>query len=119
RLNFANGAELTHVGGDHDATTVAFELLNTIQSAIQAGQTVGTAAITRQGKILAAKAGTKFSLGEKRVWTLVETSWIKPGLYRLNKPWEMEGQPQPTGCGLLAQLGLPVVTDVALVPPPN
>ena len=30
---------------------------------------------------------------------------VKPGVYRVSKPWEMNGQ-QPVGCGLLAKMGL-------------
>lgn len=117
RLNFKDGFDLVHAGGDHDSTTVAVELLNTVQSAIQAAQTVGSAGIARQGRILKGGDGAKLSLNENLIWTLVETTSLKPGLYRLNKPWESQDGPRPVGCGLLAHLGLPTVVDVALVRP--
>lgn len=119
RLNFKDGYDLTHAGGNHDSTTVALEVLNTVQTAIQAAQTVGSAGIKARAKALGGGGGdgAKLVLDQKLVWTLVETTSIRPGLYRLNKPWEDDGGPQPTGCGLLAQLGLPLVCDVALVKP--
>ena len=49
------------------------------------------------------------------IYKLVQTTYIKPGLYRLNKPWET-GQPLPTGCGFLAKLGLATITTVELKP---
>jgi len=53
------------------------------------------------------------------VWQLVERTSIKPGVYRLNKPWENEEATglQPTGSGLLAKLGLPLVVELVDINP--
>ena len=49
-----------------------------------------------------------------RLIRMVERVYIKPGVYRLNKPWEVKGPgcDMPTGLGLLAKLGLPTASDV-------
>src|SRR5262249_49762163 len=98
------------------ATTVALEILKTVDSAIQAAQTVGEAAIKRRGAILKAQRGkgTAFEADRAVFLTLVETTSIKPGLYRLNKPWETGGDCTAVGSGLFAQLGLPTVVDLSL-----
>jgi hypothetical protein len=124
RLTFKDGADLTHVGGDHDATTLAVEFLNTIDSAIQATQSIAEASAKgpAAGSQAAPSARAPHLVGgdkNKQIWVLVETVSIKPGLYRLNKPWELQDGYQPSGNGLLAQLGLPSVVDVALVAPPK
>jgi hypothetical protein len=127
-LAFRNGGELAEVQGEHDSTALPLAILQQIQTAIQTAQGVEQERIKQEGKALQGAQGGKGggaaqSVGEpavqggQMVWYLIERTWIKPGVYRLNKPWEMEGdQAQPLGCGLLAKLGLPTVVDVDFKP---
>jgi hypothetical protein len=125
-LAFKNGCELTEVQGEHDATTLTLSILEQIQGAISTAQGVEQARIQQQGRILQARQASRGKLtgavdltevknqGKSPVWQLIERTWIKPGVYRLNKPWEIQDGPdvKPIGCGLLAKLGLPTVVDV-------
>ncbi len=130
-LAFKNGGELVEVDGEHDATTLAVSILQAIQSAIGTAQGVEQARIQREAKTLqaappakggAAKADLNVAnaavSGQQPVWQLVERTSIKPGVYRLNKPWEVADGPgvHSVGCGLLAKLGLPTVVDVDFRP---
>jgi hypothetical protein len=118
RLRFTEGCYLGYAAGDHDATTLAVALLNTIDAAIQAAKTVGIASIQRQGRILSQGGGRGAGLEVERgklLLTLVERTYLKPGLYRLNKPWEMEDGCTATGPGLIAKLGLPVIVEMHLM----
>jgi hypothetical protein len=95
---------------------------------------VEQARIQREGKILQARQGAKggtkaalFNLADDRakeqqaVLQLIQRTYIKPGVYRLNKPWEVQGGPgvEPVGCGLLARLGLPTVVEIDFRPAGN
>ncbi len=115
KLNFRNGWELTDVSSEHDATAVALELLTTIQTAIGAAKSVETAQIDRQKAIAEAYAkeqekkdanANKDGMG-KDLYQVTVRRYIKPGVYRINKPWEIEGGLQAhAGCDLLSSLGL-------------
>jgi hypothetical protein len=125
-LAFKNGCELTEVQGEHDATTLTIAILNQIQAAIGAAQGVEQARIQQQAKLLQANQPSPTGMysgldvskaaqdGQRPVVQLIERTWIKPGVYRLNKPWEIKGAGdlKPIGCGLLAKLGLPTVVDI-------
>jgi hypothetical protein len=116
RLRFTEGCYLGYAAGDHDTTTLAVALLNTIDAAIQAAKTVGVASIQRQGRILSqGDRGAALEVDGKLFLTLVERTYLKPGLYRLNKPWEMEEGCPAAGPGLIAKLGLPVIVDLHLM----
>jgi hypothetical protein len=130
-LAFKNGSELVEVQGEHDSTTLALSLLQQIENAIGTAQGVEQARIQREAKQLQAQqqrpSGGRMDLGDaararaekqQPIWQMVHRTWIKPGVYRLNKPWEVKGGPevQAVGCGLLARLGLPTVTDVDFRP---
>jgi hypothetical protein len=119
-LQFRNGWELTDVSGNHDSTPVAVELIKTISAAIDAAKTLSTSAT---GKVVGgggqADAGARGQADrtQARNWyILTRTTVLKPGIYRLNKPWEMGHSELPTGCGLLTKLGLETFTTVELVP---
>jgi hypothetical protein len=133
-LAFKNGSELTEVQGEHDSTTLTLSILEQIQGAIDTAKGVEEARIQREAKTIQAQqpkpAGAKSDLGDlanvkaarqQPVWQMVVRTWIKPGVYRLNKPWEVGGGPgaEPVGCGLLAKLGLPTVSDVDFRPVAN
>jgi hypothetical protein len=123
-LIFTDGWQLSDVNAEHDSTPVAIELLNTIKTAVQAAEKIAEAAIPSAPPApkggtpnLLSPAGTTPSNEHVQLYYLTQTTYIKPGLYRLNKPWETEGgQPMPVGCGLLAKLGLTTVTEVQLTP---
>ena len=121
-LAFRNGSELTEVQGDHDSTALPLAILQQIQKAIGTAQGVEQQRIQQQSKSLKGTQGAGGVAGgrvgpegvDQIVWQLIERTSIKPGVYRLNKPWEMEGteSAQPQGCGLLAKLGLPTVVEL-------
>jgi hypothetical protein len=122
-LAFRNGSELVEVQGDHDSTAFPLALLQQVQKAIAAAQGVEEQRAAQQLKSLKATQGAammevRAAPGDQLVWQLIERTSIKPGVYRLNKPWEIEEghAPQPTGCGLLAKLGLPTVTEIDFKP---
>lgn len=125
-LIFRNGGELAQVDGDHDSTPVALALLEQVKNAITQAAGVESERIKKQAKLLEAQqpskeGGTAFRVGDpasQPVWQIVEQTWIKPGVYRLNKPWETDCGPAPqaVGCGLLAKLGLPTVVTVDYKP---
>jgi hypothetical protein len=113
RLAFADGWKLTDVGAKHDSTTVAIEVLNLIDKAIESAKKVGLAKLERTSQ-LAKDRGTRetlttgVTLDGQPLFQLVHSTYIRPGIYRLNKPWEGRGA-VPRGEGLLVQLGLDLV----------
>ena len=123
-LAFKNGTELVEVQGEHDTTTVALSFLNLLQTAIGAASGIEQQRAANQAKSLqtgssSAKAALADLEAEARqskvaVWQMVERVSIKPGIYRLNKPWENSDDPglHPVGCGLLAKLGLPTTVEI-------
>jgi hypothetical protein len=122
-LVFKNGWELTDVSAEHDSTPVAIELLNTISKAVDAAKTIAGAGLGAPAAVPGVAADvaaeTRATTGRPgetvRLYYLTLTTYLKPGLYRINKPWEVEGRASPpVGCGLLAQLGLTTVTEVQL-----
>lgn len=124
-LAFRNGSELAEVQGEHDSTALPLAILQQIQNAIATAQGVEQQRIQQQSKASkgttgggSAQAKLNGQTSDEVVWQLIERVSIKPGVYRLNKPWEVEcGQTvQQTGCGLLAKLGLPSVVEVDFKP---
>jgi hypothetical protein len=129
-LTFVNGSELTQVQGEHDATTVTVALLNQIQNIIGAAaqtaqQQSGQKSSTTTGHQASGPArapDTRSPSAQSNgrlvppddVYQKTERVFIRPGVYRLNKPWEVRqpGYDPPTGLGLLAKIGLPHVSDV-------
>jgi hypothetical protein len=69
-----------------------------------------------QAKLAAAQARAAAALGkgkgtkdQSKQYVVCEVKRIRvipPGLYRINKPWEMGDPTHLVGCGLLAKLGL-------------
>ncbi len=125
-LAFRNGTELAQVDAEHDATTVTIALLDLLQTAIgtaaQVAQTgIQQSAQSKKSAQQSGPAGGQDTGGgpppptdKTQIYQMVERVYIKPGLYRLNKPWEISGPgcDTPTGMGLLAKLGLPTESDV-------
>jgi hypothetical protein len=124
-LTFKNGTELTDVQGEHDSTTLTVSLLDQVQKAIKAAQGVAQEQIQHDAKAnqsTPGKGGGGAALTDDAkavrdqglpLYQRIETVYIRPGMYRLNKPWEtVEGVACPPGSGLLAQLGLPTCSDV-------
>ena len=111
-LTFNDDGSLAAVSGNHDATTVTVSLLQQVDKTITAAR--GSSGRSSRRPRPGAKSGdakTKaYGLDKQnpkvRYYQLVERFYIRPGLYRLNKPWEIaEGPPADllAGCGLLAQ----------------
>lgn len=117
KLNFRDGWELTDVSGEFNSTTLAIEVLNAIDNAITAAQDIETAEIDRQKEIADAAAKSPPPSGAKNLdeaetlrFQEITRIYIKPGVYRINKPWEIEGGLQAQhGQGLLSSLGLSLI----------
>jgi hypothetical protein len=115
-LAFRGGWELTHVGAEHDSTAVPLELLNFIDNAVNAAKSVAATALNPAGAGAAgtdgaaAREAKQFRRDPRKFYYLRVKTVLKPGVYRLNKPWEIdEAACHGTGCGLLAKIGLPTV----------
>ncbi len=114
RFHFKDGWELTDVGGEYDSTTVTIELLNLVDTAVNSAKSIGLAKIDRAAAIAktpsAADVGAvRLSDQEHQILQLVHSTYLRPGIYRLNKPWEIESE-EPVGQELLMQLGMEMVT---------
>jgi hypothetical protein len=107
-LNFNDGWQLTDVSGQFDSTAVPLEILNFIDTAIDSAKTVALAAVDREARALsqADPAPGPMLAGDRTVYRVITATYLKPGIYRVNKPWEMAGEHPVCGCGLLAKMGL-------------
>ncbi len=121
-LNFQDGWELTNVNGEFDSTTVAIELFNLIDSAVNSAKDVALAGIGRQVRAAEAAATeaspTSRFPSENRIELerVVLRRLVKRGVYRINKPWEVRDGLNTHGEGLLTALGLPVVDELERTP---
>ncbi|MCI0637993.1 MAG: hypothetical protein L0Y72_23535 [Gemmataceae bacterium] len=122
-LKFREGWELSDVKAKHDSTPVAIELLNTVKSAVDAATDIAQAEIEASkkktpgvGDVLDKQLRAIIGDKQANLYFLVQTTYIKPGVYRINKPWEIEGGLGVNGCGLLAKLGLETFTNTEMVP---
>lgn len=115
RLDFGEGSELLGVSAEHDTTALALAVLRTIDKVINSEKDIQEAKIDRAVAIQGEKKGAEFADKDRGVeyYFLVETTYIKPGMYRLNKPWECAAA-TTGGCGLLTKLGLPTVVTVEM-----
>jgi hypothetical protein len=105
-LNFQDGWALMDVGGNFDSTPVPLEILNFIDTAITAAKNVALAGVDRQARAAGDVAlPTTPGAGARLVYQVTVSTYLKPGVYRVNKPWECKAE-QTTGCGLLAKMGL-------------
>ncbi|WP_254508422.1 hypothetical protein [Anatilimnocola floriformis] len=123
-LQFKEGWQLAAVNGEFDSTEVAIEVLNTIDSAIEAAKSVATARLPLRYPTPPAPGGNAdktipladSKAGREIVFLeALAVTYLRPGIYRVNKPWEMENG-KPDSPGLLAQMGLPTVTDYRVKP---
>lgn len=123
-LNFKDGWQLTGVNGEFDSTTVAVELLKTIDTAINTAKTVALAGLDARQRLLQRVVP---ATGENKarvtkdgkvylIYEVVRVRMIPPGMYRINKPWEIGGDSTPVGCGLLEKMGLNAVESVTVIP---
>jgi hypothetical protein len=121
-LRFRDGWQLVGVDGKFDSTTVAIALLQTIDSAIQTAQSLATTALDTRSKLAAARKqmnsqGIRDEKGRPMAYVVLEVKRdrvIPPGLYRINKPWEVAEGAAPCGTGLLSKMGLPTVEVVSV-----
>jgi hypothetical protein len=128
-LAFKNGSELVEVQGEHDSTVLAVSILQQIQNAISAATGAAQQQNQQQSKSSSSNQGSTTGKGASHlvrdltsptntkrpeIYQLKETTVIQPGVYRLNKPWEIADGPgaPPVGCGLLARIGLPITTSI-------
>jgi hypothetical protein len=109
RMDFGLGSRLDGVSAEHDTTALTVAVLRTIDQVVNAEKTLADARLDRE-KSIREDGARLLDPGGATVYFQVETVVIKPGLYRLNKPWECDGPACPAGVGLLAKLGLPTVT---------
>src|SRR5262249_45645942 len=102
-----DGWQLTDVSGQFDSTAVPLEILNFIDAAIDSAKSVALAGVDREAKILGgADIPGPALTRERTLYRVITSTYLKPGVYRVNKPWEMEGDHPLGGCGLLAKMGL-------------
>lgn len=121
-LNFQDGWMLTGVNARADSTAVPLEILNVVNRAIEAARNIGVASVNSGASLdslVKALPGVQDKNLEAEgreatprvVYQRVRRVTLKPGLYRINKPWECSEKPI-AGAGLLANLGLPTVETV-------
>jgi hypothetical protein len=123
-LNFKDGWQLVSVNGEFDSTTVAIEVLNTVDAAVNAAKRVGIAGIGGAGGASPAGAASrevdaaKLRMDNKKYVfvEVVRQTYLKPGFYRINKPWEVSHPEELVGAGLLAKMGLETVTVTTIRP---
>lgn len=125
KLKFQDGWMLTGVGSNADSTPVAIEILNVVNTAIESARNVGMVRADKTAKlspptVTAGLENVEARGGENSssviLYERISRSYIRPGLYRINKPWETNGE-MAAGCGLIAQLGLPVTTECVVERP--
>ena len=111
-LHFADGWQLREAGGSFDSTEVAARVLQSLSSAISAATEVQTASLK---KLPVAPAGSPSSADmlasardrDEVVVLVKESQYIVPGIYRLQKSWEMASESHNPR-SMLTNLGLPV-----------
>jgi hypothetical protein len=121
-LHFKDGWELTDVGGEFDSVAVPLEILNFIDTAIEAAKSVAVAEVNREGQANRYNVHglpPHLKTGEHKFYQLTTSTYLKPGVYRINKPWEIDPCAGETGCGLLVKLGLATFETQRLVPDPD
>lgn len=119
-VRFEEGWKLTGVNVETDSTPTPIEFLNLINKAIQAARNLGVTSIDPNASPLpltgvsdaaniAAEVTHQNADKEGLVlYEFVTETHIKPGIYRINKPWETGGMTN-VETGLLGQLGLPTI----------
>jgi hypothetical protein len=111
-LNFRDGWALTDVSGEFDSTAVPIQILNFIDSAIDAAKSVGLASVDRMARVLAGdhadvtKLRADLDNKQAYVYQVVHSIYLRPGVYRINKPWEIAQTTEVCGAGFLVKLGL-------------
>jgi hypothetical protein len=114
-LHFADGWQLQEAGGSFDSTEVAARVLQSLSSAISASTEVQAAALKKLPATPAGGPSSADILGNAKerdevVVLVKESQYIVPGIYRLQKSWEMaNGANGPRG--MLTNLGLPVQNE--------
>lgn len=109
-LTFRDGWALTDVSGEFDSTAVPIEILNFIETAITAAKSVALADVNRMARTLSdpmTREGARFAATEDKVlYRVVTSTYLQPGVYRVNKPWEIAEDTEVCGAGFLAKMGL-------------
>ncbi|QDU59943.1 hypothetical protein Pan216_07780 [Planctomycetes bacterium Pan216] len=110
-LEFKDGWQLKKVNGSFDSTEVPVALLDTIKTALGGSsssemKSSSTPTKSATGTTSGDSTAEEAMLGRTVAAVLVERTYIPPGVYRLNKPSEM--QTAVPCVGLLTDIGLTV-----------
>jgi hypothetical protein len=113
KLLFKDGWQLVSVDGEFDATEVATELVKTVEAALKAASSGGG------GGEGAGDRGSLVKVPVKAAGLIpvkvTRTQTIMPGVYRINKPWEVT-VPNCASHDLLGKLGMEVIETVKVEP---
>lgn len=109
-LKFQDGWSLSDVSGEFDSTAVPLQILNFIDSAISAAKAAATADVSRMAERIGDETFGRPSIraadDSKLLYRVVTSTYLQPGVYRINKPWEVAEQTEVCGAGFLAGMGL-------------
>ncbi|QDU59944.1 hypothetical protein Pan216_07790 [Planctomycetes bacterium Pan216] len=112
-FGFEDGWRLAGVNQQSDSTAVPLKLISVINSAIETARSIAAASAGPAALAAAAKSvpsgPADNAIGKMVLFERVTKSYLKPGVYRINKPWEITEESCDSGAGLISQLGLPVI----------
>jgi hypothetical protein len=121
KYNFRNGTELESFSGNYDATDVPVKIVETVGRLVSA---IGEVAKTRLQNLPPGASARGFYAGQGQpssdFYLRIQTS-IEPGVYRIQKSWEiaasadLDSMPADHLCGLFAEIGLPIVESISVV----
>lgn len=116
-LKFADGWQLRSVSGTWDSTEVAIKALQVLSNAVSAAAEVRSEQLTKLPVKRPGADVTSQAVGQPVYAVRVVSTYIEPGVYRLQKTSEKTAVAPDAGAacpegGLLSDLGIPVVTDV-------
>lgn len=111
-LNFKNGTELSNVAGSFNSAEVPIKIAQTISTAIESAAAVASKALTTLPVSLegALEKREVRQNSDSPLVLVAKTTFIEPGIYRLQKQSEMNVDASK-GQGFLTELGLPMQTD--------
>jgi hypothetical protein len=108
-LDFNNGSQLSTVAGSFNSAEVPIKIAQTISTAIESAAAIASSALTTL-PIVPEGAFAK-NLAGKNLAIISTTTFIEPGMYRLQKQSEMQHSPT-AGQSYLTELGLAPSADV-------
>jgi hypothetical protein len=117
-LRFGDGWQLRTVGGSWDATQVAVRALQVLGDAVSATAAVRQEQLNKLPVVKKRGDLADQARGAQVLVVRVQGTYVEPGVYRLLKSAEKQAPPEGSegangaAAGVLADLGLPTVTDV-------